>query len=283
MRAPKDAAFHDYPILNLMGSESCGKSVTAKLLTQLIDPTMTPIHSLPTTERRLHGLAAGHHVLTFDETGKINPEKSRYLSRLASGVTSLHKNLEGMLVRPIILTTNEEKETKHLADKIVDIELPPMENPLPPDQIQQQFEAMRSQILGALLTLLALNFNRPTPFLPNRKTKNQKIEKCVTDFLKTQGGSWQGTATDLANHVGRALAGPLSPKALSQALDEMESLIVTRPPRKSDHRPIRIQLKPEPTEKSKEVPDPQPANTLVAGTSPTNEAGEANLQLIAES
>jgi len=80
MRAPKDAMFHHYPILNLMGEENSGKSVTAKLLTQLLDPTMTPIHSLPTTERRLHGLAANHHILTFDDTGKINPEKSRYLS-----------------------------------------------------------------------------------------------------------------------------------------------------------------------------------------------------------
>src|SRR5262249_51240328 len=131
MQAAKDPALHSYPILNLIGEESCGKSVTAKLLTQLIDPTLTPVHSVPSTEPRLHGIAANHHVMAFDDAGRINPEKSTYLSRLTSGVASLHKDVAGMIVRPIIMTTREEKETRHLSTKVVDVALPPIENPLP--------------------------------------------------------------------------------------------------------------------------------------------------------
>ena len=245
MRAPKDASFHNYPILNLMGEESSGKSITAKLLTQLLDPTLTPVHSIPATERRLHGIAANHHILTFDDTGKINPQKSRYLSRLATGVNSHHPSLEGMLVRPIILTTSEERETRHLAGKVVDVELPPIEAPRTPEQIQSEFEPMRPQILGALLTLLVQNFNTPPPNLPNRKTKKQKIEQAVTEFLKQSGGSWQGTVSDL---VGQISACPsLSSEALGRALNEMKSLIVTHLKRKNKERPIHLQLKSNPT------------------------------------
>ena len=135
LRPPKDASFHDYPILNLVGPHNSGKSVTAKLLASLIDPSGAPLHSLPSTERRLHGLAATHHVLAFDDPGKINPEKSRYLSRLSSGVASLHPALQGMMVRPVILTTQNEKETRHLSHRVVDVHLPEVETRLPQEQI----------------------------------------------------------------------------------------------------------------------------------------------------
>jgi hypothetical protein len=272
MRAPKDASFGNYPILNLVGSEPCGKSVTAKLLTQLLDPTLTPIHSLPTTERRLHGIAANHHILTFDDTGKINPEKSRQLSRLASGITSQNKLMEGVLVRPIILATSEESETRHLTNKLVDVELPPIENPQPQDQIQEQFEQMRPQILGALLTLLVKTFNDRPPFLPNRRTKNQKIEQSVTDFLKKNGGAWQGTAAELCIHVAQTLI--CSPEAMGKAVNEMKSLIVTHPQRTNKTRPLHLQLKPEPQPEPAGAPELQP-ETIPPTVIPTTEPAEA--------
>jgi len=222
LRPPKDASFHDYPILNLVGPHNSGKSVTAKLLASLIDPSGAPLHSLPTTERRLHGLAATHHVLAFDDPGKINPEKSRHLSRLSSGVASLNPALQGMMVRPVILTTQNEKETRHLSHRVVDVHLPEVETRLPQEQIWKEFEHLRPALLGALLTLLVRDFDQPRYLLPNRKTEKQKIEESVPAFVAEQGGEWSGSVTGLK----AALPFEVSIQALGRYLAETHALEV---------------------------------------------------------
>ena len=226
MKPAKNEAFHDYPILNLVGPASSGKSVAAKILAQLIDPTGVPLNVLPTTERRLHVLAAAHHVLAFDNPGKINPEKSRYLSRLSTGVGSVYSQFQGMLVRPVILTTRMHLETKHLKTRVVDVELPRVQNCnlLSQQEIWEEFEKQRPQILAALLTLLSRDFDKPPVHLPNRKTKWQKIEESIPCLIEKQGGAWQGTVTDLQ----QSLNFPVSINALGRYLEETKSLEVTR-------------------------------------------------------
>jgi len=227
MRPAKNVNFHDYPILNLHGPANSGKTVASNLLAQLIDPTGTPVHSIPTTERKLHGLAASHHVLVFDSPGKINPEKSLNLSRLSTGVASTHKQLEGTLVRPIILTTRKQTETRHLSGRIVDVEFPVVDNPVSQQELWEEFEKLRPEILGALLTLLSQTFDAKPANLCNRKTKRQKIEESIPLLIKEAAGRWQGTATDLK----KALPFEVTPKALGQYLKEAiekKSLNVTR-------------------------------------------------------
>src|ERR1043166_7465440 len=191
-------------------------------LASLIAPSGAPLHSLPTTERRLHGLAATHHVLAFDDPGKINPEKSRYLSRLSSGVASLNPALQGMLVRPVILTTQNEKETRHLSHRVVDVHLPEVETRLPQEQIWKEFEQLRPALLGALLTLLVRDFDQPRYLVPNRKTEKQKIEESVPAFVAEQGGEWSGSVTGLK----AALPFDVSIQALGRYLKETEALEV---------------------------------------------------------
>jgi hypothetical protein len=224
MKPAKNPAFHDYPILNLTGPAASGKTVAAKLLTQLLDPAGIPVHSLPTTERRLHALAAAHHVLAFDNPGKINPEKSRFLSRLSTGIGSLHTQLQGTLVRPIILTTRKHMETRHLANRLVDVELAPVDSPISQQEIWEEFEKQRPQILGALLTLLSRDFDATPSHLPNRKTKRRKIEESIPSLVEQHGGTWSGTVTDLQ----QALNFPVTVNALGRYLEQTKSLHVTR-------------------------------------------------------
>jgi hypothetical protein len=239
LRPPQNEAFHSYPILNLIGPENSGKSLTAKLLVHLLDPSGIPLHTLPTTERRLHALAASHRIIAIDDPGKINPEKSRFLSRLASGIASLYPQLEGMVVRPIILTSCEEKHTKHLAGRIVDLELAPIpESELrDPHELFKQLDALRPQLLAALLTLMSQNFDAPAPHLPSRRTKNQKIAQLVTAFLETQPNSkWKGTATEL---IAAANLPPIHPISLSLLLDDVETLDLHRD-HKKHHRLLTL-------------------------------------------
>jgi hypothetical protein len=225
LRPAKNPSFHDYPILNLIGPPNSGKTVAAKLLTQLLDPNTIPIQSLPNTERRLHVLAAGQHILAFDNPGKINPEKSRFLSRLSTGVGSLYRHFEGMLVRPIILTSRTREETRRLGTRVVDVELPFIANLLSQGEVWEEFEKVRPQILGALLTLLAQDFNAgPATQLPNRKTKWQKLEESIPYLIGNCGGTWVGTVTELQ----KALNFPIHVNPLGRYLKQTESLNVTK-------------------------------------------------------
>jgi len=169
---------------------------------------------MPSTERRLHILASTHHVIAIDSPGKINPENARRLSRLASGIASTYRLFEGMLVRPILLTTREPHETKHLSSRLVDVEFQPLETPLPQPELLKEFEAIQPEVHGALLTLLARQFNDHKPCPPNRKEKNQKIEESVTALLNQQNGHWEGTVTRLIQATGLKI----SPKAVGQYL-----------------------------------------------------------------
>ena len=149
-----------------------------------------------------------------DSPGRLSPEHSRRLERLAGGIASTYRHYEGMLVRPILLTTREPRETKHLTAKIVDVEFEPVANPRTQAEILREFEALQPELLGALLTLLASQFGHPQPVRPNRKEKNQKIEESVTCLLNQQHGHWEGTATELIQATGLRI----STKALGQFL-----------------------------------------------------------------
>ncbi len=81
-------------------------------------------------------------------------------------------------------------------------------------------------------------FRLSPPFLPNRKTRNQKIEQTVTAFLKTNEDAWTGTARALVATLGLSL----SPEAMVAALDRMTTITFTRLKRKNSERPFRLQL-----------------------------------------
>jgi hypothetical protein len=128
--------FEHYPILLLTGPPDSGKSVAAKLLTQLLDATREPIHSPSYLARRFPELAVKHHVLAFDEIGKV--------LRVPTG----------MSLRPVIVTSRERSPALVPADRIVTIELPLVEKPISQEEIWQTFAEQRPAILGAILTLL---------------------------------------------------------------------------------------------------------------------------------
>lgn len=138
--------FQGYPILVLNGPPEAGKTITAKLLAQLLDPTKEPIHSLTGSMRNLQELITNHHILAFDHISKVSPKIAAELC--ATSCRSRH-------ARPIILTTRRRDDTLALAERSVYVEMAPGENPIHPYDVWQKFEGLRPTILGAALTLLA--------------------------------------------------------------------------------------------------------------------------------
>ncbi len=136
--------FRGYPILVLTGPPNAGKTIAAKLLTELLDPTTEPVHAIV---KDLQGLIANHHVLLFDDIGKVSPKQAQELMRVG---------------RPLVLTTRSKDDTRDLAKHALHVELPPVENPISQQEIRQQFAGLQATILGAVLTLLSRNFNAMT-------------------------------------------------------------------------------------------------------------------------
>ncbi len=68
-----------YPILVLTGSTGSGKSVLARALRSLIDPSSVPVRPLPSHDRELLQLALDNWILVFDQVHRIPPQISAAL------------------------------------------------------------------------------------------------------------------------------------------------------------------------------------------------------------
>ena len=74
-----------YPILALSGEAGSGKSFTARLLRELIDPSGDNIMQPPRTDRDLIAAAKGNHVLAFDNLSVMPGDLADSMCRLATG------------------------------------------------------------------------------------------------------------------------------------------------------------------------------------------------------
>ncbi len=156
-----------YPILVLRGPSGAGKSTTARLLRALIDPSTTPLYSLPYTERDLHKLAWQDHLLAFDHVAAIPSHLSAALCRLATGVGCwLHEPgnrhpLPISLRRPILLSTNGPlRLPPDLAARTLTVILQPPQLPRPESDLQREFDTLAPRIMGALCSALGTALSR---------------------------------------------------------------------------------------------------------------------------
>src|SRR5205807_9420678 len=58
-----------YPVLLLSGPPASGKTMLARMLRYLIDPSAIPLLGLPANDRDLFSVALHNHVLAFDHAG----------------------------------------------------------------------------------------------------------------------------------------------------------------------------------------------------------------------
>jgi hypothetical protein len=74
-----------YPILGLAGEFGSAKTTSAKALVSLIDPSTSPVRSMPRDPRDIVISAQHAHVLAFDNVSSISADTSDALCRLATG------------------------------------------------------------------------------------------------------------------------------------------------------------------------------------------------------
>lgn len=153
------------PLLVLTGEQGSAKSVTARILQQLIDPNSAPLRSCPQDDRNL--VISGHNswLLCYDNISSIKSWLSDAFCRLSTGggfaIRALYTDLDQVIVdlkRPIVLTSIEEVATRSdLLDRCLVVFLPVIseERRKVEREIMEDVEEARARIFGALLDAVA--------------------------------------------------------------------------------------------------------------------------------
>ena len=159
-----------YPVLVLRGPHGAGKSVTARALRELVDPSMAPIRSEPREPRDLIVAGQAAWVVAIDNISSIPGWLSDGLCRIATGggysARQLYTDGEEYLVdiqRPTILTGITDVVTApDLLDRSLLVELQPL--PEGDRRTERELRAAwidaRPRILGGLLDAVACALRR---------------------------------------------------------------------------------------------------------------------------
>jgi Domain of unknown function (DUF3854) len=159
-----------YPLLVLQGEQGTAKSTTARVLRSLVDPSSSPLRSLPKEERDLMIAANNAWLIAFDNLSGAPQWISDALCRLATGggfaTRELHSDSDEILFdaqRPIILNGIDDIATNaDLADRALIVTLPPIERKhrKPEADFWAHFELKRARIFGALLSAVSSGVRR---------------------------------------------------------------------------------------------------------------------------
>jgi hypothetical protein len=160
-----------YPVLVLRGPAASGKSVLARALRALIDPSTVPLRRLPMRDRELLQLALHNWILVFDQAYRIPTKISEALCALSSGdaleiARADRDPLVLQLARPLILIApaDETRATwtppRTLSNRTLTIDLPPIITLRPEASLWSEFETLRPRILATLATAVATALGR---------------------------------------------------------------------------------------------------------------------------
>ena len=151
-----------YPILVLRGPASSGKSILARALRVLIDPSIAPLRRLPVRDRDVLRVALQNWVLVFDQIHRVPIKISEALCAISSGDALEVAQADARdaalveIARPIILIAPlDEAQSpwnppRSLANRSLTVDLPVISAPRPEAAVWSSFEALRAPVLSAL-------------------------------------------------------------------------------------------------------------------------------------
>ncbi|HBN26734.1 MAG TPA: hypothetical protein DD405_04610 [Desulfobacteraceae bacterium] len=154
-----------FPVMALSGEQGTAKSTTSRILKDIIDPSTTPLISLPRNERDLAIAADGTWSLLFDNISKLSGNMSDALCRISTGggfrTRALYSNNDEIFfnsTRPIIINGISDFIIRQdLADRSIIINLPfiPENRRMPERKLWSIWENVKPLVLGALCNTLS--------------------------------------------------------------------------------------------------------------------------------
>lgn len=195
------------PILLWSGPRDSGKTMAARFLLSVIDPTThTRGGGMPPNEQAWKAQANTAKVVLVDNAGHITPAMSDILCRVSTGgelttralYTDDTAHVTDLLI-PVWLTSVDAGVLREdLATRVVKIELTPLdpEVRLAETELVRRQEAARPLITRFLLDLLVEVLSwlpeQPTGGLKTRMGDFEQIVRCVDDILGTRGSDRLG-------------------------------------------------------------------------------------------
>lgn len=159
-----------YALLLLVARHGSGKSLLARMLKAIIDPTDAPLRAAPRHERDLLIAARNTWAIVYDNLSTVSPDLSDALCRLATGgglsTRQLFTNDDETVLeakRPVIITGIEDVVTRgDLLDRALPVELPPIDahSRRTEGELLEAFATEHPFLLGALLDAAVVGFQR---------------------------------------------------------------------------------------------------------------------------
>ena len=173
--------------LELIGTHGAAKSTTHRILVNFIDPQNENLLVKPKVREDIFVTAANSHVLSYENLSELSaPIQDALCSMLTGAAFQKRKNYSDTLVssikfkRPVILNGINRTVTRpDLLDRFICFELPAIPDGARVDdgQVSQQFESMKSEVFGAILS----RFAKALALLPKVKTQKLPLPR-MADF-----------------------------------------------------------------------------------------------------
>ncbi len=149
-----------FPLLTFVGEQGSAKTSAARMIRQLIDPSLAPLRTMPRCERDLLISASHSWVLGFDNLSGLPAWLSDALCRLATGSAFATRQLYSddeerifVSVRPAVLNGIEDVATRpDLLDRslVLTLQAIPEDQRMTAEEMEQAFQAKRPRLLGAI-------------------------------------------------------------------------------------------------------------------------------------
>jgi len=152
-----------FPVLMLTGPAGAGKSTTASLIVDLLDPQRGAGSPLPQDDRELAVGAEGSRVLFYDNASEVSQRSADALARTATGggqrLRALYSDRASAIFQtqaPVIVTSVPALvDRSDLADRALVVELPARCESLTLRELRAAFDVLAPRALGALLSAAA--------------------------------------------------------------------------------------------------------------------------------
>jgi hypothetical protein len=179
-----------YPVLVLQGEQGSAKTMTARLLRDLIDPSTASLRSCPSSDRDIMISAVNSWVVSYDNLSYLGEKACDAICRLSTGAgfttRKLYSDSEEAIFaacRPIILNGIPAVATRQdLLDRAIVIELEPIlaGRRVPEGKLLADYTANRPLILGSLLDAFCCALGRVDQLSQQRLPRMADFARFVT-------------------------------------------------------------------------------------------------------
>ena len=163
-----------YWTLMLTGEQGTAKSLSTRLIRNVVDPSMFELLTAPEEQRDVLFAAINGHVLAIDNLSGIKKWLSDLLCGINTGTATrlraYHTN-DGSenaftAIKPVILNGIDLSIRDDLASRVMPAQLSEIKEPKPEEEILKEFEVVLPEVLGGIFEIIAEVLKN----LPNTKT-----------------------------------------------------------------------------------------------------------------